>query len=60
MLFPYSSGNSWCLEEDEEKVEHDGDEEEDDAGGLSHWTKGEATASSPSMALQVRSPISIL
>jgi hypothetical protein len=55
MLLPSSSGK-----DDDEKVEHDGDEEDDDAGGLSHSTKGEATASSPSMALQVRSPISML
>jgi hypothetical protein len=55
MLLPSSSG-----EDDDEKVEHDGDEEDDDAGGgLSHSTKGEATASSPSMALQVRSPIDV-
>jgi hypothetical protein len=55
MLLPSSSG-----EDDDEKVEHDGDEEDDAGGGLSHSTKGEATASSPSMALQVRSPISML
>ena len=61
MLLPSSSGISWHLEEeDDEKVEHEGDEEEDDdAGGLSHSTNGEATTSWPSMALQVRSPISI-
>lgn len=44
-------------DDEDEKVDDDLDEDGDAGGGFNHSKKGEATASSPSMAPQVRSPI---